>query len=396
MNGKWVKVTVFIMFISINIFAQKFDNIALTPPMGWNSWNKFGPNINEKLVKEIADAMVSSGMKDAGYQYIVIDDGWQSGRDENGNIIVNAEKFPNGIKPVVDYVHSKGLKFGIYSDAGRKTCQGLPGSRGYEYQDARTYAKWEVDYLKYDWCSHGKQNSEASYKLMRDALYKAGRPIVFSICEWGTTKPWLWAGDIGHLWRTTEDIQDCWDCVNDWGGLGWVLILDKQAGLESYSGPAHWNDPDMLEVGNGGMTIKEYKAHFSMWCMLAAPLMAGNDIRNMSGDIKSILTNKEVIALDQDALGKQAVKITDTGDYEIWVKELSEGELAVAFFNRGETPVNAKIHWGYFLRKFKMNNDKYILRDLWENKIVGDTKKVYKKKISSHDLVLIRLVKEAK
>jgi len=396
MNKKYLKIAGFLLLVSTGLFAQKFDNIALTPPMGWNSWNKFGPNINEKLVKEIADAMVVSGMKDAGYQYIVIDDGWQVGRDEEGNIIVNEKKFPNGIKPVVDYVHSKGLKFGIYSDAGRKTCQGLPGSRGYEYQDARVYAKWGVDYLKYDWCYHGTQNSEASYKLMRDALYKAGRPIVFSICEWGTTKPWLWAKDIGHLWRTTEDIQDCWDCVNEWGGLGWVLILDKQAGLEAYSGPGHWNDPDMLEVGNGGMTIKEYRAHFSMWCMLAAPLMAGNDIRNMTNDIKDILTNKEVIALDQDALGRQAVKITDTGDYEIWVKELSGGELAVAFFNRGESSITTKVRWGYFLRKFKLKNDKYFLKDLWKNKIVGDTKKVFKVRIPSHDLVLLKLVKDEK
>ena len=376
-----------------SLFAQKFDNVALTPPMGWNSWNKFGPDINEELVKEIADAMVSSGMKDAGYQFIVIDDGWQTGRDENGNIVVNSKKFPNGIKPVVDYVHSKGLKFGIYSDAGRKTCQGLPGSRGYEYQDARTYASWGVDYLKYDWCYHGKQNSEASYKLMRDALYKAGRPIVFSICEWGTTKPWLWAKDVGHLWRTTEDIQDCWDCINSWGGLGWVLILDKQAGLENYSGPGHWNDPDMLEVGNGGMTNQEYKCHFSMWCMLAAPLMAGNDIRNMPEEVKEILINKEVIALDQDKLGRQAVKITDTGDYEIWVKELEGSEIAVALFNRGESSISTNISWGYFLRKFKLAQKKYLLRDLWQHKIVGDTSKRFKVRIKGHDLVLLRLKK---
>ncbi len=378
--------------LASGLMAQKFKNLALTPPMGWNSWNCFGPNINEELIKEIADAMVSTGMRDAGYVYLVIDDGWQWKRDEEGNIIPNPKKFPHGIKALADYVHSKGLKFGIYSDAGRKTCQGLPGSRGYEYQDARTYAKWGVDYLKYDWCYHGKQNAEASYKLMRDALYKAGRPIVFSICEWGTTKPWTWARDIGHLWRTTEDIQDCWDCVNEWGGMGWTLILDKQVGLEKYAGPGHWNDPDMLEVGNGGMTVNEYRAHFSMWCMLAAPLMAGNDVRKMTPEIKKILLNKEVIAVDQDPLGKQGIKLTDIGDYEIWAKELSGGELAVALLNRGTTPVNAVIRWGYFLRKFKMRGV-YKIRDLWKHKFVGSTSKKLEVKVPPHDVVMLRLVK---
>ena len=384
---------VFILFFGIFGFSQKFKNLALTPPMGWNSWNCFGPDINEKKVMEIADYMVKTGMRDAGYIYLVIDDGWQSGRDENGNIIVNKKKFPHGIKKIVDYVHSKGLKFGIYSDAGRKTCQGLPGSRGYEFQDARTYAKWGVDYLKYDWCYHGKQNSEASYKLMRDALYKAGRPIVFSICEWGTTKPWQWAKDIGHLWRTTEDIQDCWDCVNEWGGLGWTLILDKQVGLESYNGPGHWNDPDMLEVGNGGMSAEEYKAHFSMWCMLSAPLMAGNDIRKMSSEIKNILLNKEVIAIDQDPLGKQAIRLVDTGDYEIWGKELSKGELAVALLNRGETSVSAKINWNWILGKLNRKGNVYKIRDLWLHSFVGKTDKIFKRKIKPHSVVLLRFVR---
>lgn len=374
-------------------WSQKFKGLALKPPMGWNSWNCFGPNINEKLIKEIADAMISTGMKDAGYIYLVIDDGWQMERDREGNIIANPKKFPHGIKALADYIHSKGLKFGIYSCAGRKTCEGLPGSRGYEYQDARTYARWGVDYLKYDWCYHGKQNAEASYKLMRDALYKAGRPIVFSICEWGTTKPWLWAKNVGHLWRTTEDIIDCWDCVNEWGGMGWTLILDRQVGLEKYAGPDHWNDPDMLQVGNGGMTINEYRAHFSMWCMLAAPLMAGNDIRKMSEEIKKILTNKEVIAIDQDPLGKQGYKITDIGDYEIWVKELSEGELAIALLNRGLSSVNALLHWSFFKRKFKLKGE-FKVRDLWKHTFVSKTSdKIYRVKVPPHDVVMLRLVK---
>ncbi len=389
------KLMVFFIIVLFTVpgFSQKFKNLALTPPMGWNSWNCFGPDINEKKVMEIADYMVKTGMRDAGYIYLVIDDGWQEGRDANGNIIVNKKKFPHGIKKVADYVHSRGLKFGIYSDAGRKTCQGLPGSRGYEFQDARTYARWGVDYLKYDWCYHGKQNSEASYKLMRDALYKAGRPIVFSICEWGTTKPWKWAGGIGHLWRTTEDIQDCWDCVNEWGGLGWTLILDKQVGLELYSGPGHWNDPDMLEVGNGGMTIEEYRAHFSMWCMLSAPLMAGNDIRKMTPEIKEILLNREAIALDQDPLGKQAIRLVDTGDYEIWGKELSKGELAVALLNRGDIPVRAKINWKWILKKLKRDGHIYKIRDIWLHKFVGKTNRVFEKKVKPHKVIVLRLMK---
>jgi len=385
---------IFILFIGFNfLFPQKFKDLAKTPPMGWNSWNKFGCNINENLIKEIADAMVKNGMKDAGYEYIVIDDCWQIARDKQGNIIADPKRFPSGIKNLVDYVHSKGLKFGLYSDAGTYTCQKRPGSRGYEYQDARAYASWEVDYLKYDWCSHGKQNSEASYKLMRDALYAAGRPIVFSICEWGTTKPWLWARDIGNLWRTTEDIQDCWDCINDWGGIGWTLILDKQSGLEQYAGPGHWNDPDMLEVGNGGMSDKEYRAHFSMWCMLSAPLMAGNDIRNMSKSIKKILTNKEVIALNQDPLGKQGFKYGDFGDYEIWVKFLKDDELAIAFLNRGNRPINIVVNWKNILRKTGLRKNVYKLKDLWKHKIIGNTKSIFKAKIPSHDILLLRLKK---
>jgi alpha-galactosidase len=285
--------------------AQKFDSLALTPPMGWNSWNHFHCDVNEDVIKEIADAMVSSGMKEAGYQYIVIDDCWQVGRDKEGYIIPDPERFPSGMKALGDYIHSKGLKFGIYSDAGILTCKKRPGSRGYEFQDARTYASWGVDYLKYDWCNHGTQDAKASYSIMRDALYAAGRPIVFSICEWGSNEPWKWADEVGHLWRTTGDIQPCYDCKVNWGELGWIHILDKQVELSAYAGPGHWNDPDMLEVVNEGLTFNESRAHFTMWCMLAAPLMAGNDLRNMNKETIDILTNKNLIAINQDVLGKQ-------------------------------------------------------------------------------------------
>jgi len=376
-----------ILVAPIKTSAQE-SGLALTPPMGWNSWNKFGCNVSEKLIKEMADAMVTSGMRDAGYEYIVIDDCWQVGRDSLGNIIADPQRFPSGMKALADYVHSKGLKFGLYSCAGRKTCQGRPGSRGYEYQDARQYAAWGVDYLKYDWCYHGKQNAEASYALMSDALKKAGRPIVFSICEWGTNKPWLWANGIGHLWRTTGDIQDCWDCKRDWGGMGWTKILDLQVGLESYAGPGHWNDPDMLEVGNGGMSVTEYRAHFSLWCILAAPLMAGNDLRNMSPEITEILTNKEVIAVDQDSLGRQGRKVRDDGDLEVWSKQLKDGSRAVALLNRSKVDTTISVAWneiGY------TNHLRAKVRDLWQRKDLGKFRGKFSAKVPSHGVVMIKI-----
>src|ERR1043166_1014350 len=326
--------------------AYSLDNgLARTPPMGWNSWNKFACDVNEQLIREMADAMVTSGMRDAGYVYLVIDDCWQIDRDAQGNILPDPQRFPSGMKALADYVHSSGLKFGLYSDAGTLTCQKRPGSRGYEFQDARQYAAWGVDYLKYDWCSTSTQNAAASYAIMRDALLKAGRPIVFSICEWGTAKRWLRARDVGNLWRTTSDIQDCWDCRRDWGGMGFVHILDLQDGLEAYAGPGHWNDPDMLEVGNGGMTANEYRAHFSLWAILAAPLIAGNDLRNMAPEIKEILTNREVIAVNQDALGRQASRVWKVGDLEIWAKPLKDGGRAVLLLNRGAGEAEISVPW---------------------------------------------------
>src|SRR5712692_8519957 len=263
--------TAFVALLPSGELRALDNGLAKTPPMGWNSWNKFACNVSEELIKQIADALVRTGMKDAGYQYIVIDDCWQVDRDSQGNIIPDAKRFPSGMKALADYVHAKELKFGLYSDAGTLTCQKRPGSRGYEFQDARQYAAWGVDYLKYDWCAHGTQDSESSYSIMHDALRKTGRSIVFSICEWGSTKPWLWAPGIGHLWRSTGDIQDCWDCGKSWGGMGVVHIIDLQADLHPYAGPGHWNDPDMLEVGNGGLTPAESRAHFSFWCLFAAP-----------------------------------------------------------------------------------------------------------------------------
>jgi alpha-galactosidase len=368
---------------------RALDNgLARTPPMGWNSWNKFACNVSEELIKQIADAMAGNGMKNAGYQYIVIDDCWQVDRDSQGNIIPDAKRFPAGMKALADYIHAKGLKFGVYSDAGTLTCQKRPGSRGYEFQDARQYAAWGVDYLKYDWCSTSTQNQQASYSIMRDALLKSGRPMVLSLCEWGSSKPWLWARDVGNLWRTTGDIQDCWDCKRDWGGMGFVHILDLQNGLESYAGPGHWNDPDMLEVGNGGMTTTEYRSHFSLWCMLAAPLIAGNDIRSMSPEIAEILTNKEVIAVDQDQQGLQGRRVKRDGDLEVWAKQMADGSRAVALLNRGATETKISVSWS------DIGYPDYLaasVRDLWARKDMGKSTGSFSASVASHGVVMVKI-----
>ncbi|MBN2596820.1 glycoside hydrolase family 27 protein [Labilibaculum sp.] len=388
---------ILIVFQVFQGYSQKFEDLALTPPMGWNSWNKFGCNVSESLIMEMADAMAESGMRNAGYEYLVIDDCWQVGRDSLGNIIADPERFPSGMKVLVDYVHSKDLKFGIYSCAGSMTCQSRPGSRGYQFQDARTYASWGVDYLKYDWCFDEGQKAEAAYKTMSDALKTSGRPIVFSICEWGESEPWKWGKGIGHLWRTTADIRDCYQCTFDWGGLGILDIIDKQADLFEFAGPGHWNDPDMLEVGNGGMTADENKTHFSMWAMLAAPLMAGNDLRNLDKATAEILMNEEVIAIDQDSDGHQARKFMDMGEYEIWAKPLAEGEVAVCFLNRTNEPWKLNYDWKkqtmYFAKDVSIHRNVYKVKDLWEHKIIGKTDENLVKEIPPHGSLLVRLSK---
>ncbi len=381
--------TLLLFFACCSSSAAAHDNgLAKTPPMGWNSWNKFACNVSESLIKEMADAMVTSGMRDAGYVYLVIDDCWQVDRDAQGNIQPDPKRFPSGMKALADYIHSKGLKFGLYSDAGTHTCQKRPGSRGYEFQDARQYAAWDVDYLKYDWCSTSTQNALASYSIMRDALLKSGRPIVFSICEWGTAKPWLWAKDVGNLWRTTGDIQDCWDCKRDWGGMGVVHILDLQDGLESYAGPGHWNDPDMLEVGNGGMTTTEYRSHFSLWCLLASPLMAGNDLRSMSPEIKEILTNKEVIAINQDPLGMQGRRVKRSGEQEVWSRQLADGSRAVVLFNRGAQEKEISVSWTDLGYPPHLSAN---VRDLWAHKDLGKLSGSFSATAPSHGVVMVTI-----
>lgn len=395
------KLTVLIvLLLSTSLFAQKFTGLALTPPMGWNSWNKFACDVDEKMIREIADAMVSSGMKAAGYQYIVIDDCWHGERDKLGFIQPDPERFPSGMKALADYIHSKGLKFGVYSDAGWKTCAGRPGSRGYEFQDAMKYAEWGVDYLKYDWCNTEGLNARGAYLTMRNALYAAGRPIVFSLCEWGSNKPWEWAKDIGHLWRTTGDITASFDRDVDhgtWKSLGVMTILDLQEGLRVHAGPDHWNDPDMMEVGNG-MSVSQDRAHFSMWCMLAAPLIAGNDLRNMSPETIAILTNNEAIAVNQDSLGIQGFKYSAKDSLETWFKPLSKGEWAVCFLNRSASPQAISFPWKehpisdtFANREIDFNQTTFRIRDLWAKKDIGTTKKPFAGQVASHDVILLRL-----
>jgi alpha-galactosidase len=369
-------------------YSQKFENLALTPPMGWNSWNTFEVDINEKLIKEIADIMVSSGMKDAGYIYLVIDDGWEAmSRDDNGNLVADPEKFPNGMKNLADYIHAKGLKFGIHNCAGNTTCNGFPGGRGHEYQDARLYASWDVDYLKYDWCDHGTADARETYKTMRNALYTAKRPVVYSLCEWGNNQPWEWGENVGHLWRTTGDITDCFNCQGEYD-MGWKFILEKQVGLEKYAGPGHWNDPDMLEVGNSGLTLNESRAHFSLWCMLAAPLMAGNDLRDMSPEILEILTNKHAISINQDPLGKQAYRFMDQPQKQIWVKELKDDSWAICWFNSGNEAFKIRIDFNHF---GDLKGSEYSIFDVWKNEVIGTTQSNYELVIPAMDVLLLKL-----
>ena len=386
------------------LYAQKYDGLAMTPPMGWNSWNTFQTNISDSLVRGIADVMVSSGMKDAGYTYLVLDDGWMAmERDKvTGDLVPDPKKFPNGMKALVEYVHAKGLKFGLYNCAGTKTCAGFPGTRGYEYQDARFYAALGIDYLKFDWCYADGINAKEAYNTMSKALKLAGRQIVFSLCEWGTNKPWEWAENVGELWRTTGDISALFDGVIDhgtWKQLGVMPIVDLQQGLRKYAGPGHWNDPDMLEVGNG-MSVAEDRSHFSLWCMLAAPLIAGNDLRKMTKETNVILTNKEIIAIDQDAAGMEGFLYKSKDSLEIYVKPLSNDDWAVCFLNRSHSPMKVNFNWKaevitdtLFNKTMNANEHSYKIRNLWAMNNMGDTQKPLTAMLPSHDVIVLRLVK---
>ena len=379
--------------------AQKFEGLADTPQMGWNSWNRFGCEISEELIRATADAMVRLGMKDAGYQYINIDDCWHGQRDRDGAITADPVRFPSGIKALADYVHARGLKLGLYSDAGATTCGGRPGSRGHEYQDARTYAAWGVDYVKYDWCDTRGLNAEGAYTTMRDALHAAGRPILLSICEWGDNKPWDWAPAVGHSWRTTGDIYACWDCEvshGSWSTFGVMKIVDKSVALRKHAGPGQWNDLDMLEVGNG-LTPEEDRAHFSLWAMLASPLISGNDLREMPEAVRKVLTNRDVIAVNQDRLGVQALRMLTDGPLEVWIKPLAGDDWAVLFLNRGERALERSYDWhrqpladDLSKRSADLKKTAYRWSDLWQQK-TGNTGKPLQLKLPAHGVTMLRL-----
>ena len=351
--------------------------------MGWNSWNKFRTRFDDKTVREIADAMVTTGMKDAGYTYINIDDGWQGQRGTNGWLQANTN-FPD-MKALADYVHAKGLKLGIYSSPGPRTCAGYEGSYGHEEEDARTWADWGVDYLKYDWCSAAFVFTNASdmrpvFQKMAEALRHTGRPIVYSLCQYGREKVWQWGHKAGgNLWRTTGDISDRWQSM---AGIGF-----NQDALAEYAGPGQWNDPDMLEIGNGGMSATEYRTHFSLWALLAAPLIAGNDLRAMSPETRDILLNREAIDINQDKLGKAGRRVSRDGNQEVWMRPLAGGDTAVGLFNRGETEAEITVKWA----DLKLAAKPVRVRDVWARAEVASGGEGLTAKVERHGVALWRL-----
>jgi alpha-galactosidase len=355
--------------------------LAKTPPMGWNSWNKFRTKIDDKTIREIADAIVTSGMKDAGYTYINIDDGWQWKRDEQGVLLPNPN-FPD-MKALADYVHARGLRLGIYSSPGPRTCGGFEGSYGHEEIDAQTWASWGIDYLKYDWCSASRiwkdEDMPAVYQRMAEAIVKAGRPMVYSLCQYGRFNVQEWGPRVGgHLWRTTVDIRDQWEAM---ANIGF-----SQGPLAQFAAPGRWNDPDMLEIGNGAMSRTEYETHFSLWAMLAAPLIAGNDVRSMSAETRAILLNKEVIAVDQDRLGKAGSRIHTVGETEVWSRPLEGGSFAVGLFNRGATPAEVSVKWS----DLKISGSRRV-RDLWAHADRGASLEGYTATVSPHGVVMLKV-----
>jgi alpha-galactosidase len=366
--------------------------VAATPPMGWNSWNHFAGRVTDADVRSAADMLVLTGMRDAGYIYVNVDDTWEGKRDSQGVLHTN-ERFPD-MKALGDYIHSKGLKFGIYSSPGAKTCGGYEGSLGHEEQDAKMYAGWGVDYLKYDLCSfqdnmrkvraeHPDEPDAANnlmigaYRKMGDALKATGRPILYSLCQYGVDQPWKWGPGVGaQMWRTTDDIDDSYGRM--------ITIGFSQAGLSKYAGPGHWNDPDMLEIGNGKMTEDEYRTHMSLWVLLAAPLIAGNDLSKMTEADKNLLMNKEAIAIDQDALGKQGDRLYQSGDFDVWTKPLSNGRVAVGLFNRSWDNRDVSVDLAEI--GFRSGAS---LRDVWRQKDLGRHSGVFTDTIPRHGVTVL-------
>ncbi len=382
--------------------------LALTPPMGWNSWNTFSTEVSDSLIRQIADSMVSSGLRDLGYHYINIDDFWQlAGRDAEGNIRVNPEKFPEGIKAVADYVHERGMKLGIYSDAADLTCGGVAGSYGYEERDARAFAEWGVDLLKYDYCHAppAKDTAIIRYTRMQQALLGTGRSIVYSVCEWGQREPWTWAAGVGgNYWRTTWDIRNSWMREEYSSRINSIMqIVDINSQLADYAGPGHWNDPDMLLVGihdnpaawvvnkDGatGCNDLEYRSHMSLWCLMASPIILGNDIRTMNPYTRETLMNPEIIAINQDPLGMQARKIRDEGDHEVFSKPMSDGSVAVGLLNRHDAETaRMQVSW----EELGIKGDQKV-RDIWEHKDLGRFSGSFETSVSPHQCVVIKISK---
>jgi alpha-galactosidase len=359
------------------------NGLAKTPPMGWNSWNKFRTKIDDKTVREIADVLATNGMRDAGYRFINIDDGWSWKRAEDGTIMPNPN-FPD-MKALAAYVHSKGLKIGIYSSPGPTTCGGYTGSYGHEEQDAKTWTAWGIDYLKYDWCSASRvwkdEDMRAVYQRMGEALQKAGGKIVFSLCQYGRDNAGEWGNLVGgNLWRTTDDIRDSWQSMS--------TIGFSQSDLAKFTKPGWWPDPDMLEIGNGGMSTTEYRTHMTLWAMIGAPLIAGNDLRDMTPEIHDILTNKDAIAVDQDKLGKGGRQIAREGDTEVWAKPLDRGNTAVALFNRGESEANISVKWA--TADVGANPS---VRDLWSHTNLGRKADGFSATVPPHGVVMLRVSK---
>ena len=379
-----MKVVYAVMVLQLWYRCHSLDNgLGRTPQMGWNSWNHFQCNINQKVIEETADAFATSGLIRFGYDYVNVDDCWANSRDSNNVIQPDTEAFPD-FKGMIDYVHKRGLKFGLYSDAGSKTCAGRPGSLGFEQIDADTYAKWEVDYLKYDNCN-AKTPPQARYETMRDALNKTRRSIFYSMCEWGMYDPATWGAKVGNSWRTTGDIQD------NWGSM--LSCADANSMWAGYAKPGGWNDPDMLEIGNGGMTMTEYETHFSLWCLMKAPLLIGCDVRNMSSDTVRILTNHELIAINQDRLGIQANKTKVNGSSEVWSGPLFGGAFAVLLLNRGPAAVNITASWS----DFGLDADKEAdVRDLWKMKDLGSMRGRVTAQVESHGVVVFKITPNQK
>jgi alpha-galactosidase len=377
--------------------------IASTPPMGWNSWNTFGHNVNESVIRETADALIRTGLNDYGYNYIVIDDCWsiKDKRDGNGDLIADPEKFPNGIKALADTVHEKGFKLGIYSDAAEKTCSGYPGSYGFEDQDAQLWAGWGIDFLKYDYCNAPQEQSVAMerYARMGEALRNTGRELLYSLCEWGNQSPHLWARKVGgHMWRVSGDVYDSWINIwlNTWYSIGVDVSIDIANEVHEYGGPGGWNDLDMLVVGlkgkgqiaGSGMSFVEYQTHMSVWCMACSPLMIGCDIRKLDSDTASLLMNREVLDINQDALGTPARRVKQIGQCEIWTKPLADKSVAVSVINRSSRPEDVTVK----ARDIGMLDAPKLARNLWTQEDVADFKTDFIQRVQPHETVLLKVI----